>query len=112
MATLIDKGSTIAHIIEAKNNIPDNGMRTRAIKEGLEIAQREIEMHRDYDNLALLNRIAKTYWVDECSEFTVDSALSIGVSVNKTLKVVGLYDKYKMMAKLVNRHWVVTFKSR
>ena len=112
MATLIDKESTIAHIIEAKNNIPDNGMRTRALKEGLEIAQREIEMHRTYDDLALLDRISKVYYAGLYKFFDAHDAVNIAWSVDRTLKAVGLYDKYKMTAKFVRSHYIVTFKLR
>lgn len=112
MSKLLDKQTVIDHISAAQRGIPDNGIRTRALKDGLDIAKREVERESSFDDMIVLDRITKAYHINFVEKFTLEDALSHASSVETTMKVVGLYDKYKAFSKLVNHHWVVTFQLR
>mgnify|MGYP003669269688 CR=1 FL=1 len=105
MAKLRDKQTIIDHLSAAQRGIPDNGIRTRALKDGLDIAKREVERESSFDDMIVLDRITKAY-------YSYDAYIDVANSIHKTLEVVGLNGKYSFVAKLIEFHWVVTFQLR
>jgi hypothetical protein len=104
MGRLVELDSVLDLLDKTLSGIPDNGIRTRAIKEGIGIAKREMEAYCSQGEAHLLNTISDSY-----REYPAGG--DIITVVNKTLEVCGLDSKYKALADFsVESGWVVGFE--